>query len=105
MAMDDLRQLAARLDAQREALVRTENLYRGAIAAARAVPYREDLNHDSFEFIGEGIEALTGYPAGEMTPELFRSLIVSTSEAPATDATQVQAAPDGTVRRRRVDSS
>jgi PAS domain S-box-containing protein len=101
MAMDDLKQLAARLDSQREALIRTENLYRGAIAAARAVPYREDLDHDSFEFIGEGIEVLTGYPAGEMTPELFRSLIVSTSDAPTTDATQVQAAPDGTVSRRR----
>jgi PAS domain S-box-containing protein len=101
MAMDDLKQLAERLEKQRASLIRTENLYRGAIAAARAVPYREDLDLDSFEFVGEGIEALTGYPASEMTPALFRSLIVSTSEVPTTDATQIQAAPDGTVKRRR----
>ena len=60
MAMDDLKQLAERLETQRAALVRTESLYRSAIAAARAVPYREDLKHDYFEFVGEGIEALTG---------------------------------------------
>jgi PAS domain S-box-containing protein len=101
MALDDLKQLAGRLQTQRADLIRTENLYRDAISAARAVPYREDLEHDSFEFVGEGIEGLTGYTAGEMTPALFRSLIVSTSEAPTTDATRVQAALGGTVMQRR----
>jgi len=101
MALDDLKQLAERLKIQRSALIRTENLYRSAIAAARAVPYRENIEQESFEFIGEGIEALTGYPASEMTPALFRSLVVSTSEAPTTDATRVQASSDGTIMRRR----
>ncbi len=61
-----------------EALRRTENLYRQAITAADAVPYLRDYKTESFAFIGEGIQNLTGYSAQEMTPRLWQSLTQET---------------------------
>ena len=57
------------------ALREIEQLYRRAIASADAVPYRRDYATESFTFIGEGIEKLTGYTAAEMTPQLWDSLV------------------------------
>ena len=61
-----------------EALRQTENLYRQAITAADAVPYLRDYKTESFAFIGEGIQNLTGYSAQEMTPRLWKSLTQET---------------------------
>jgi len=61
-----------------EAVRRTEELYRRAITAADAVPYLSDYQTRSFAFIGEGIERLTGYPAKEMTPQLWEGLALET---------------------------
>jgi len=57
-----------------EAVRRTEDLYRRAITAANAVPYLSDYETGSFTFIGDGIQQLTGYSAGEMTPQLWEGL-------------------------------
>ena len=62
-----------------EALREIEQLYRRAIASADAVPYRRDYATESFTFIGEGIEKLTGYTAAEMTPQLWESLVEESS--------------------------
>src|SRR5437867_2862519 len=61
-----------------EALRQTENLYRQAITAADAVPYLYDYKTESYGFIGEGIQHLTGYSAQEMTPSLWNSLTQET---------------------------
>ncbi|MDZ4861504.1 MAG: PAS domain-containing protein [Candidatus Hydrogenedentes bacterium] len=52
--------------------------YRQAITAARAVPYVRDYHHDTFTYIGDGIERVTGYTAGEFTTKLWeqRSTVV-----------------------------
>ena len=61
-----------------ETLRRTEELYRRAITAASAVPYLRDYKTESFAFVGEGIQQLTGYSAGEMTPQLWESMVQET---------------------------
>src|ERR1044071_90854 len=61
-----------------EDLRRTEELYRRAIAAADAVPYLREYKTESFTFIGEGIQKLTGCSAQEMTPQLWEGLVQET---------------------------
>ena len=58
-----------------EKVRKLESLYRRAIVAAGAVPYQMDTDASTYLFIGEGIQALTGYSAQEITPELWQSLI------------------------------
>lgn len=57
-----------------QALQESEARFRRAIEAAGAVPYLHDYSTNTYTFIGEGILALTGYTAREMTPALFGSL-------------------------------
>ncbi|MDH3420815.1 MAG: ATP-binding protein [Gammaproteobacteria bacterium] len=76
IAMRDLREVNERLEQQREAVKRTERIYRDAIAAADAVAYHESTNGDRFEFIDAGISRLTGHKESEMTPALFRGMII-----------------------------
>lgn len=57
-----------------------EGVYREAIGAAGAVPYRKDIATNLYAFMGDGIEGITGYPAHEMTPTLWRSLILEEAE-------------------------
>ncbi len=64
-----------------EAARAAETLYRKAIEAADAVPYRLEYGPEAFEtpypFMGSGIEELTGYTPREMTPKVWDSLIVN----------------------------
>ena len=62
----------------REALRKSEALYRQAISQAGAVPYVLDYASGRYTFIGEGIEQLTGYTPAELTHELFGSLVLET---------------------------
>jgi len=57
-----------------EALKLSEDMYRRAIIAAGAVPYYLDHRARAYTFMGEGILAITGYTAAEMTPDLWVSL-------------------------------
>ena len=52
-----------------------EDSYRRAIDAAGAVPYILDHATFTFAFMGEGILAMTGYSASEMTCELWNELV------------------------------
>ncbi|MFN8413953.1 MAG: PAS domain S-box protein [Anaerolineales bacterium] len=61
-----------------EALVEREKSYRIAIAAADAVPYSLDYETNTYLFVGEGIQKLTGYTDDEMTPQLFASFVQET---------------------------
>jgi len=100
MALQDLKLIADRLEAQHAELARTEDLYRRAISAASAVPYRENLETGSFDFIGEGIVEITGVPAGDMTPAALDGMVVETSEAPVQETTLRQQVPVEGHRRR-----
>ncbi len=53
----------------------SERVYRQAIETAGAVPYYQEYKHDKYEFIGEGIQALTGYSAQEMSASLWDSIV------------------------------
>ncbi len=57
-----------------EALKKSEHLYRKAIEGVSGVPYRLDFQSDKYDFMGEGIERLTGYAPGEFTHPLFQSI-------------------------------
>ena len=61
-----------------EALRRTEDIYRQAIASADAVAYSRRYEDETFTFMGRRIFNLTGYSADEMTPSLFDSLLEET---------------------------
>jgi diguanylate cyclase (GGDEF)-like protein/PAS domain S-box-containing protein len=56
-----------------ETLTRTEQRYRQAITRAGGVPYQLDYGSESYVFLGEGFESLTGYLPSEMTGPLFTS--------------------------------
>ncbi len=54
----------------------SERLYRRAIGAAGAVPYYLDYTTESYRFMGEGIQAMTGLLPGEMQPAVWDTLIL-----------------------------
>jgi len=58
-----------------EALAASERLYRKAIEAAEAVPYYRNYITDAYDFVGDRIESLIGYPTSEFTPELWKSIV------------------------------
>lgn len=58
-----------------EMLSQLEELYRRCIGVANAVPYSRDYRTETFTFMGEGIQAITGYTAAEMTPQLWEKLV------------------------------
>jgi PAS domain S-box-containing protein len=61
-----------------EELSSIHDLYRRAIAAVDAVPYQQEYATDSFVFMGESIEQITGYSATEMTPKLLDEISLET---------------------------
>ena len=80
IALCDLREVNERLEQQREAVKRTERIYRDAIAAADAVAYHASANGDRFEFIDAGVSRLTGHDETEMTPTLLGSMIIESHD-------------------------
>lgn len=74
MAMNDLRLLNERLERKRRQVEETEALYRAAISAANAVPYREDFLRDAFVYAGQDFAKLTGHEPGAITPSRLRAL-------------------------------
>lgn len=58
-----------------ETLRRMEMLYRRAIAAANGVPYLRDYRTETFMYMGEGIQALTGYSPSELTMEIWDAVV------------------------------
>jgi len=62
-----------RQDAE-SAVHESERIYRQAIEAAGAVPYYQDYQVDHYQFIGQGIQKITGYLPEEMTLSLWNSI-------------------------------
>jgi len=53
----------------------SERVYRQAIETAGAIPYYQEYKQDRFEFMGEGIQAITGYSPREMSSSLWNSIV------------------------------
>ena len=53
----------------------SERIYRQAIEAAGAVPYYLNYETDRYQFMGQGIQKLTGYAPDEMTVSLWHDLL------------------------------
>ena len=49
--------------------------YRSVIGLANGVIYERDHRNHSYSFMSETIEAITGYPSSQITPDIFDSLI------------------------------
>lgn len=102
------RSRAAQALASSEARVReTERLYREAIAAAAAVPYKFDRTTGRYAFMGQDILQFTGYTAGEITPALWDTLVrerVMLGEATGLDAQEaIRRAECGALRQWRCE--
>jgi PAS domain S-box-containing protein len=54
----------------------SEQIYRQAIQASGAIPYFLDFRSQSYTFMGENVEELTGYPPSELTPQLWEQMEV-----------------------------
>ena len=57
------------------AVQKSERIYRQAIEAAGAVPYYQDYEKGGFTFFGEGIQQITGYAPGEVTPQVWDNMV------------------------------
>ena len=62
-----------RQDAE-SAVHESERIYRQAIEAAGAVPYYQDYQVDRYQFMGQGIQKITGYLPEEMTLSLWNRI-------------------------------
>ncbi len=73
---EELRREVGRGRALESNLRLKEDIYRSAIAQADAVPYQRDYATNTYTFLDEGIEDLTGYTAAEITPQIWEMEIV-----------------------------
>jgi len=60
------------------AVKESEKMYRGAIEVTGDVPYYLDYDKMEYEFVGEGIQRLTGYTKDEFIPQLWKSMLKKT---------------------------
>ncbi len=67
------RDITERHRAQQE-LSRRETIYRKAIETSQGVPYTMYYNELGYNFLGEGIVAMTGYTLGEFNKELLHDI-------------------------------
>ncbi|MDX6504133.1 MAG: hypothetical protein QOE29_1258, partial [Gaiellaceae bacterium] len=61
---------------QVEALREEQDMYRRAIAQAGGAPYVLDYRTNTYTFLGDAIEELTGWPPAEFHPDRWASIIV-----------------------------
>lgn len=69
------REITERHRAQQE-LARRETIYRKAIETSQGVPYTMYYNETGYNFLGEGITAMTGYSLSEFTKGLLHKIKV-----------------------------
>jgi PAS domain S-box-containing protein len=75
-----------------QALAHSEANYRAAISAVGAIAYSIDYLANRYAFMSPSAEELTGYPLAMLTPDLFSSLLLtSTPAGPFTGMTTVEA--------------
>lgn len=61
-----------------EAIEKNEKLYHQAIEVAGAVPYYQNYLTNQYDFIGDGIEQLTGFKPDEFSYEIWESIEIET---------------------------
>lgn len=90
-----------------EALAASEAVYREAIENAYGVPYRWCFDKEDFDFMGGGIEALLGIPAGKITRkhliEMIEEAIILDPKAPQNSSDLQRAFLHREVDRYQVD--
>lgn len=62
----------------RKTLQKNINDFNRALEQGQGVVYRRNYYPDTFEYIGDYIETITGYSAKELTPAIWRKLIIMT---------------------------
>ena len=60
------------------AVQESERIYRQAIETAGAVPYYQDYKFDKYQFMGQGIQKITGYAPEEMSSSFWSSIVQET---------------------------
>lgn len=60
-------------------IAESEERYRKAILQAKAVPYLKYYNQQRYVFMPDEVEHLTGYPARDITPALWKEIILEYS--------------------------
>lgn len=69
--------VTARKQAEEE-IERSHVRYRRAIEAADAIPYQKDYGSDTYVFMGQGIQELTGYAATELRSHVWKAMVLET---------------------------
>jgi PAS domain S-box-containing protein len=76
----------------REALRESEELYRKAIRTAGATAYYRDFSTNTYRFVDDGIEDLTGYSRKDFTPAVWRSIALKHARVgPMSELTMAEA--------------
>ena len=98
--------ITARKRAEAE-LERSHELYRRAIMAANAIPYQKDYGSDTYVFLGQEIQNLTGYEPAEMRSPVWKEMILETvflgNAAGLTVAEAARRAVAGQIKNWRAD--
>ncbi len=90
-----------------ETLRTTHEIYREAIVNAQGVPYRLNYSTGKYEFFGEGLQDIVGYPANKITFERIDQItddIIITDPKYADDpAAYFRALREGKIKQSRMD--
>lgn len=86
------KQVAEELRYANQQLQQTHELYRQAIMAVDAVPYEREYLTDSFVFMGDAIQEITGYASAEITSVLWDQIALETVMRGDTEGLSVEEA-------------
>jgi len=90
-----------------ESLARSEAIYREAIENASGVPYRLIYASGDYDFVGEGIKSLLGYPPEQFRVRILKNIIkeivIADPDAPPDLIQYIEAFKRGEVDQYRVD--
>jgi PAS domain S-box-containing protein len=82
------------------ALQESETRYRQVIRVAHGVAYEYDWISETYPFMEESIEELIGYTSDEMTPKLFRTIIIDNLNDTGADMPSIEKGRERTNFRR-----
>lgn len=101
-----IRDISSRKQVEEE-LKLAHEIYRKAIENAQGVPYRFNYSDDTYEFIGEGCEALLGIPPDELKVsdiwDIVKETIIMDPEAPSDPLEYIRSFQRGEWKRYKTD--
>lgn len=93
--------------AAKETLEATHEIYREAIANAQGVPYRLNYKTGKYEFFGEGLEDIIGFPTDKITfdkiDEITDEIIITDQKYTNDPVAYGKALREGKIKRSRMD--